>query len=233
MAKYLAKLTGMPIALLITITPLAAQSTCYFSRLAPDVGACDDGTDLNFIIGERTLTVSKSDFQGLVRQEFASWLTSVNLPQSDSRDAQASVWLSVPELNPYAVALRIVWQTEKNSVVISRPLTDQPIAMGNQMVGVIESYGYPDSFGWRPEVILMGAKSGVSRSALSEKTSQGPGSYPDDSAWPLLSLKVPAFSERAYVNELRGNQKLAEVASFIEVNAIREWQADRFSIFNF
>jgi hypothetical protein len=217
-------LLSIGFAFLATPSTLADQCT---SILSPDqvelINTCDDGINYSFSTSEEFFTISKKIFQKQLDSQIRSWWQRQQLRQSFLVGSRVEVWITMPDSSPASYQLRAIVYTQLGRVGFGFDVREENWVFGDANTGILAESSYPETFGWRPQTLLIQVSPTVSNAeaeqvlrlsgiALEEEISPG---------W--YNGRTRAFDEENAVLRLRRVDKEGYFIKSVLLNRIVEW----------
>ena len=194
---------------------------------APLAIYCEDQDSYSFDLAGDQISFSKHEFQTRLSRAIKLWWAAHGLSQASLTYSDINVWLSIPEANPQAAQARAVVMSPIGHVSLSFDLHDEEWRLSDQEAGVLDRYNYPDSYGWRPQQLMISFNPGTSREQattllqkagikLAEETSPG---------WYKAETKI--FDESAAIHRLTQYDRMSGYVRSSQLNKLFEWIAIR------
>ncbi len=194
---------------------------------APLAIYCEDQDSYSFDLAGDQISFSKHEFQIRLSRAIKLWWASHGLSQTSLTYSNVDVWLSIPEANPQAAQARAVVISPLGHVSLSFDLHDDEWLLSDQEAGVLDRYSYPDSYGWRPQQLMISFNPGTSHEQatillqkagirLSEETSPG---------WYKAETKI--FDESSAIRRLTQYDRMSGYVRSSQLNKLFEWIAIR------
>jgi hypothetical protein len=210
-----------------------AQSCFQFPKNSesPVVKICESGDQYLFRVDDRFLEISKSEFQQRVTQALSGWLERHHHPAGFDQALRFEVWMSIPEVNPAAAQPRIVVSNGSKSVTFWVDLWSDDWQFKDQETAILGASHYPDSFGYRPCVILAQSHPNMDPQKVIEALVRSGATTVRDDGGGWFKATTGAFEEAEVAAVAR--KSYGDVIKLAQVNSVMEWIAQRGMAFSF
>ena len=194
---------------------------------------CESDTSYEFTVGGDPISFDKNQFRQDISLAIADWWTGHNQSLQLLKNSKIEVWLSVPEANPAAAQARAIVLTGKGRVSLSFDLQAGVWIIGDTNAGILAEKTYPESYGWRPQQLLIATKTGADaietgRILLESGITLGAESSP---GW--FQAQTKFMDEQASIKRLKTLDKHQNYVRSAQLNTLFEWIAYRGRCFSF
>ena len=219
------------------------QSLTATMALASDCrGIPESGSVVNVCQADNVITIQTSNqqwswnleqTQERLRQELELFLAS-HAREDLAGPMDIAVWLSIPEANPEATRARLVVKGVRHTFMFGLGLEPDEWTLTSNNVSILPDEGYPASFGWKPESVLLEKSNKCTEAQMLKRVEQqmGVGSLEHfTGGW--YQLKTTIFTEMSSAQRLQSQNETRDCIESWALNHMFEWIAWRDVVFAF
>ncbi|MCX6124785.1 MAG: hypothetical protein NTV34_08555, partial [Proteobacteria bacterium] len=194
---------------------------------------CESDTTYEFNLGGDLTTHHKNQFRRDINFAIENWWTSHNQSLRHLINAKIEIWLTVPEANPAAAQARAVILTSKGRVSLSFDLQEGVWIFSDANAGILAEKDYPDSYGWRPQQLLIATKTGADEAELERILIASGIALGAQSSPGWFQAKTKFMDEQDAIKRLKILDKHQDYVRAAQLNTLFEWIAYRGRCFSF
>jgi hypothetical protein len=126
--------------------------------------------------------------------------------------------------NPEAAQPRMIIPTSRGNVSFWLDLEANDWRFQDRESAILDQKNYPETFGYRPGVVLVEAKSGIDHHELEQSLMDHGATSVIETRPGSFKVQCKTFGENSLV---RSATKLSSMVKYAQVNSVMEWIADR------
>ena len=191
----------------------------------PVVSICTTETQYTFRIGSRSRSFEREFFKAKLTRAATDWFLNHDIPIHTLNAASGQIWMTVPEVNPEAAQPRFVVTTHAGSVSFWFDLWSDVWEFSDEETAVFGDRAYPESFGFRPQTVLVQAKPGVRFDQVKTALMNCGANQVVDRGDGWFYATATLFEETALAANARKSQSM--IIKTAQVNSVMEWIATR------
>jgi hypothetical protein len=202
----------------------------------PVVEACETERFLFWDIAGTPSVRDKGAYVAAFQKSLESWWEARGLDGGQLAGAPVELWLAMPEANPAATQARaVVTLPAAKLIVFLSPLPDGSggWTLDDSSVGFLTDAGYPASFGYRTQQLLLKAKPGVDAEQVAALLARHGVTHGGEYSPSWYAVRVPPLQEAALKAALIRDPEAASVIARLDFNPLVEWIALRERMFAF
>jgi hypothetical protein len=209
------------------------QSCTTLPEDSPDpvITVCATDTDYHFTIGDRSRSFDRQVLESKLASATTRWLSAHGLTTEWLLAKPAQLWLTVPEANPEAAQPRFIVSTSAGSIGFWFDLWAEEWVFSDRETALFDTVNYPQSYGYRPQTILIQAHPGKNPEQVREALMACGAKAVVDQGNGWFHASGAVFGERALAADVKTRQ--SSVVKIAQVNAVMEWIAHRKMVFTF
>jgi hypothetical protein len=194
----------------------------------PAVEVCDNDDVYSFQIGDMKRLFDKSAFAMRAKAAALEWLSDANESVVMDESFPIQIWMTVPMANPAAAQPRMIIPTSRGNVSFWLDLDAVDWRFQDRESAILEKTDYPNSFGHRPGVVLVEAKSGIDPYDLEQSLLDRGATRVTQSNVGSFEVQCKIFDEKSFATSAG---QLSSMVKYAQVNSVMEWIADRQLVF--
>jgi hypothetical protein len=159
---------------------------------------------------------------------------AVHAPENLQEEIKIAVWLSVPEVNPDSTRARIFVDGAHHSFVVGVSLDPETWQISRDAIAVLPEDGYPSSYGWRSESVLLEKSGRCSTAQLTQRVEEQMGhGMVEHFSGQWFVLRTSVFAEIPSAQFLMSKTETRDCIQSWTLNHMFEWIAWRDVAFAF
>ena len=194
---------------------------------APLVTYCETDTSYFFDLGGDQLTFARSEFENRLRASIQAWWSAHGLNSQALASSHVDVWISAPEANPSAAQARAVVFSSIGHASLSFDLNDQDWALHDEESAILDQSSYPETYGWRPQQVMVSFVSGVDLNKASQLLTHAGLKLKQETSPGWYKAESKIFDETASINRLMQLDRWTKLVKSAQTNQLFEWIAVR------
>ena len=190
----------------------------------PVVEVCEQEDVYSFQIGDVTRRYDKATFASLSKTAASDWLANADDSVIVDSSSPIQIWMTVPMANPEAAQPRMIVPTSRGNVSFWLDLDTVDWRFHDRESAILGKNQYPESFGYRPGIVLVQAKSGIDHQELEQSLVEQGATSVLETRPGSFEVRCKTFDEKSLVSSAI---KLSSMVKHAQVNSVMEWIADR------
>jgi hypothetical protein len=190
----------------------------------PVVEVCEHEDVYSFQIGDVTRSYDKATFASLAKTAASDWLANADDSARIDSSSPIQIWMTIPMANPAAAQPRMVLPTSHGNVSFWINLEAADWHFQDRESAILGENQYPETFGYRPGVVIVQAKSGIDHFELEQSLLERGATDVIETRPGSFEVRCKAFGEKSMVNSA---VKMSSMVKYAQVNSVMEWIADR------
>lgn len=188
---------------------------------------CDDNSAYNFTIAGEVLIFDKTEFKTRLRESLSDWWQSQGESLDSLSHASIAVWLSIPEANPGAAQARAVVQSNRGNMSLSFDLRSHDWTFTEDLAAVTGIKTYPETYGWRPRQLLIGAAKTADPTQLAQFLLGLGVTLGEEASGGWYQATTEFLDEQTAAQRIRAADKNGDYIRSVQLNTLMEWIAHR------
>lgn len=194
----------------------------------PAVEVCEDDDAYSFQVGDVMHRYDKATFASRVKTAATEWLALADDSVTMDASSPIQIWMSVPMANPEAAQPRMILPTSRGNVSFWLDLDAAEWHFQDRESAILGTKDYPETFGHRPGIVLVEAKSGIDTSDLVHNLLDRGATSVIETRPGSFEVQCKTFAEKSLATSAG---KLGSMVKYAQVNSVMEWIADRQMVF--
>lgn len=190
----------------------------------PTVEVCEHDDVYSFQIGDVVRSYEKATFASRAKAAALEWLADVDDSVTIDSSSLIQIWMSVPMANPEAAQPRMIVPTSRGNVSFWLDLEAVDWRFQDRESAILGKTLYPETFGYRPGIVLVEAKPGTDHYELEQSLIDQGATSVIETRPGSFEVRCKTFDEKSLVSSAI---KLSSMVKHAQVNSVMEWIADR------
>jgi hypothetical protein len=223
----------LTMAMFVTGNIANAQSCVNFPEGStnPVVSVCETESDYIFHIGDAVRSFPRGLFESRLTHAARKWFESQKMTTELLAGASARIWMTVPEVNPEAAQPRLIVTTPAGSISFWFDLWSDEWVFADKETAVLGRKTYPESFGYRPKMVLVQSTDGASEDQVKAALLSCGAERIESRGGGWFTAFARTFEETSLAANARKSH--SSTIKMAQVNSVMEWIADRKMVLSF